>query len=221
MAPGCADFGSAAKTLPIVCATSRLLTGVGKHVASCFPEPQGAVADGEHRGAHPTALAVAQQVGPRLRGLAEPVGQGDELLGAVDPDSDHHQQAHRVLLQADLEVNPVDPQVDVVSVAQRPLAERGGVVLPLGGEPGDRRGGQPRGRAEELLQRRHEVRAGQSVQVQQRQHLGDLRGLRAQAAQDRRGEPLAPVASSVRLSLTRGARTGTAPAAVATSRSAW
>ena len=30
-----------------------------------------------------------------------------------------------------------------------------------------------------------------------------------------------PVTSSIRLSLTRGARTGTAPAAVVTSRSAW
>ena len=30
-----------------------------------------------------------------------------------------------------------------------------------------------------------------------------------------------PVSSSMRLSLTRGARTGTAPAAVVTSRSAW
>jgi hypothetical protein len=46
------------------------------------------------------------------------VVEGDQLLGAVGADTDHHQQAHLVLGQADLEVNPVDPHVDVVGVGQ-------------------------------------------------------------------------------------------------------
>ena len=50
---------------------------------------------------------------------------------------------------------------------------------------GDHRGRQARGRAEELAQRRDEVPAGQAVQVQQRQHLGDLRGLPRPRWQDR------------------------------------
>jgi hypothetical protein len=120
---------------------------------------------------------------------AEPVGQRDQLLLPVGTDPDHHQQAHLVLLQPDLEVDPVDPAVDVVGVGQRPLAERLGVVLPLAGEPGDRRRRQARGRAEELLQRRAEVTAGQAVQIQQRQHLGDLRGLPGPGRQDHRSEP--------------------------------
>ena len=53
-------------------------------------------------------------------------------------------------------------------------------------------------------------------------HQEEVVGIRAQAGriaeQNRRR---CPVSSSTRLSLTRGARTDTAPAAVATSRSAW
>ena len=49
------------------------------------------------------------------------------------------------------------------------------VVLPLRGQPGDRRRGQAGVGAEEAFQRRGEVLAGQAVQVQQRQHLVDLR----------------------------------------------
>ena len=104
---------------------AALLAGGGEHLAHRLPEPQRAVADREHRRGHAAAFAVAQQVRPRLGGLAEPVGQGDQLLGAVGADPDHHQQAHLVLAQADLEVDPVDPHVHVVGPGQRPLVERG------------------------------------------------------------------------------------------------
>jgi hypothetical protein len=43
-----------------------------------------------------------------------PSGDGDELLLPVGADADHHQQAHVVLLEADLEVDAVDPATDVV-----------------------------------------------------------------------------------------------------------
>jgi hypothetical protein len=49
--------------------------------------------------------------------------------------------------------------------------------------------------------------------------FGDLRAQAGRIAEENR--ILSPVASSMRLSLTRGARTGTAPAAVVTARSAW
>ena len=94
-------------------------------------------------------------------------------------------------------MDPVDPAVHVVGVLQRPLVERGRVVLPLRREPGDGGGGQARGRAEELLQRRHEVAGRQAVQVQQRQHLRDARGLPRPRRQDRRGEPPALTRSLV------------------------
>ena len=54
--------------------------------------------------------------------------------------------------------------------------------------------------------------------------LGKARKARDRAEDKRRAEEnriRSPVVSSVRLSFTRGWRTGTAPAAVVTSRSAW
>jgi hypothetical protein len=61
------------------------------------------------------------------------------------------------------------------------------------------------------------------VQVQQWQHLGHTRGdLQAHAGRiAEKNRCRSPVAGSMRLSLTGGCRTGTAPAAVTTSRSAW
>ncbi len=45
-----------------------------------------------------------------------PSASATSSLRAVGADPDHHQQAHLVLLEADLEVDPVDPHVDVVGV---------------------------------------------------------------------------------------------------------
>jgi len=117
---------------------ATLLGRVGEHLAQRLPEPERAVADGEHRRGHPAAFAAAQQVSPRLRALPEPVGERDQLLRAVGADTDHHQQAHLVLLEADLEMDPVDLRVHVVGAGQRTRAERDRLVLPLRGEPGDR-----------------------------------------------------------------------------------
>ena len=97
---------------------AALLTSVREHLAQRLPEPQRPVADCQHRGGHPAAAATAQQIGPRLRGLLIPIGQRDQLLAAVGADTDHHQQAHLVLGQADLEVNPVDPHLEVAGVGQ-------------------------------------------------------------------------------------------------------
>ena len=118
---------------------------------------------------------------------------------------------------------PSTHTVDIVAAGQRPGVERPRLVLPLGRQPGDRRRGQALVGAEELLQRRPEVRAGQAVQIQQRQHLRHPRGSSATtpAGSLRRTGAAHRVTSSIRLSLTRGCRTGTAPAAVVTSRGSW
>lgn len=102
-----------------------------------------------------------------------------------------HQHARLRPPQAYAQVNAVGPHVDVVAGGQITLAERGVILLPLLGEPGDRRWRQPGRRAEELLQRGHEVAGRQAVEIEQRQHLGDLRGLAAPGRQNRRREPLA------------------------------
>jgi hypothetical protein len=97
---------------------AALFAGVGEHLAQRCPEPERAVADGQHRGAHAATLARAQQVGPGLGGLTVPVGECDQLLATVRAHPDHHQQARLVLLQPHLEVDAVDPQVDVVDLGQ-------------------------------------------------------------------------------------------------------
>jgi hypothetical protein len=127
-----------------------------------------------------------------------------------------------VLLEADVEVDPVRPQVHIVHIGQVTLAERVLLGLPGLGQLGHHRRRQPLGRAEELTERGHEVPGRQTVQVQQRQHLGDLRGLARPRRQDRRGEPLTLArVGSMRLSLTRGIVTSTGPAVVVTCRGWW
>ena len=87
-------------------------------------------------------------------------------------------------------MNAVDPQVDEVSARQIPGPEGLGLLLPLAGQPCDRRRREPGTGPEELLQGRPEVTGRQAVQVQQRQHLSHLRGLARPRRQDRRGKPL-------------------------------
>jgi len=60
-----------------------LLPCLGEHVMERLPEAQRAVPDRQDRGLHAAALAVPQQVGPRLSRLAVPVGERDEFLGAI------------------------------------------------------------------------------------------------------------------------------------------
>jgi hypothetical protein len=175
---------------------AALLPGLGEHVAQRGPEPQRAIPDGQDRGAHAAALAVAQQICPGAGRFPVALGQGDEFLGAVDPYPDHDEQAEFLLVQSNAEVYSVGPQVHVVHIGQTPVGEAAGLVLPRHGQPADRRRGQARPDAQEALQRGDEVLSGQAVQVQQRQHLGDLRRLATPRRQNRRGEPL-PLTSSL------------------------
>jgi hypothetical protein len=94
-----------------------------------------------------------------------------------------------VLLQSDVDVDPVDPQVDVIHTGQIPGGKGALLGLPGLGQLRDHRSGQPRRAAEELAEGGHEVPGREAVQVEQREHFGDLRGLAAPRRQDRRGEP--------------------------------
>ena len=106
-------------------------------------------------------------------------------------------------------MDPVDPQVDVVGLGQRPLGEGLRVVLPLCGQPGDRCRGQTRRRAQELgptpgtkspLDRPCRYSNGNTSATP-----GDFRAQAGRIAEENRTR--SPVASSMRLSFTRGART--------------
>jgi len=103
---------------------AALLPGGREDLAQRTPEPQRPVSDREHRGAHPASRGVTQQIRPGLDRLAVAIGQRDELLAAVGPHAEEHQQAQLVLLEADVDVDAVGPQVDVVHPGQVPASER-------------------------------------------------------------------------------------------------
>jgi len=92
-APGCADVGSAARTLACRWNQQRCSRVAGNTSRTALPEPERAVTDSQHRRGHPAAATIPQQIGPRLSGLPIPVGQSDELLAAIGTHPDHHQQA--------------------------------------------------------------------------------------------------------------------------------
>jgi hypothetical protein len=93
-APGCADFGSADRTFAVLWNQQRPSRACGKHLPQPVPEPQRPVADGQYRGAHAPAGAVAQQVRPRL-GRGEPPPLAGTRVGAlvVDPRRGHLDRA--------------------------------------------------------------------------------------------------------------------------------
>jgi hypothetical protein len=80
--------------------------------------------------------------------------------------ADEHEQAQLLLVQADVDVDAVGPQVQIVHTGQIALVEPAGLVLPLHGQLGNRRRGRARVGAEEPLQRRPEILARQAMQVQ-------------------------------------------------------
>ena len=178
------------KDIGLLVEPAALLPGGREHLAHRLPEPQRPVADGQHRRGHPAAAARPQQIGPRLGRLPVPVSQRDELLAAIGAHPDHHQQAELLLLEAHLEVDTVDPQVDVIGARQIRLPNAFASschcavsrVIVVADSPAP----EPRN----CSKRRTEVTGRQPMQVQQRQHLGHLRGLARPRRQNRRGKPL-------------------------------
>jgi hypothetical protein len=146
----------------------------------------------------------------------------DQLLGAIGADPDHHQQTHFVLLQADLEVDPVDPHVDVVGARQDRLlnatASSCHCAVSRVIDAADRPALEPRNCSsagpKSPLDRPCRYSNGSTSAT-----FGDFRAQAGRIAEANRRR--SPVVSSIRLSLTRGARTGIAPAAVVTSRGSW
>jgi hypothetical protein len=99
-----------------------------------------------------TRSQAPAQISPGLGGLPIAIRQGHQLLGLIGANPDDHQAAPPVVLQADVEVDAVDPPVHVVDarkVQGRPAHVLG---LPGLGEPADARGRQAGLGAEELAQ---------------------------------------------------------------------
>lgn len=198
------------------------MSGGGEDLGQGLPEAESSVADRQDGGAHPPTGAVAQQVRPGLARLAVAVLERGQFLVAIRAHADEDEYAGFGFLQADIEVDAGGPHIHVVDLREVAVHERGVVGLPLLGQPRDRCRRQPGRTAKELLQRGHEVAGGQAVQIEQRQHLADLRALAAPGGRIAEENRLrSPVSSSTRLPFTRGAFTSTTPAAVVTFLGWW
>jgi len=165
----------------------------GRHPAA-LPTAQRPVADGYHRGAWVRVGAGPAAARPRCRSTRarrqprRPVPWCRRRARPRSPGS----TAGPAPAAPGSGRRP--PHTDAVLLAEVTLAEHLVVGLPAGQQPTNGRRRQPGCGAEEGLQRRHEVAGGQPVQVQQRQHLSDLRAAAAPGRQDHLAEP-GPLAS--------------------------
>ena len=149
--PGMSGLRQRSKHIRGLVEPAPLLPGGREHVPQRCPEAERTVAHGQHRGPHPTALGVPQQPRPRLGGLPVPIGQRDELLPAVGSDTDHHQQAQFSCSSRTIRWIPSTHRYTKSIFDRSRFLERLRLVLPLGGQPGHRRRGQPGPGTEELL----------------------------------------------------------------------
>jgi site-specific DNA recombinase len=166
--------------------------GRGPDLDDRSPEAQRPVAD-RQRGLdrQATGPAVQEQPLPRLLALAVAVGHGDQLLLALGGRPHQDEDALAVLLQADVEMHAVGPDVDVPLALERSLAP--GVVFALPGrlEPGDRGRREARGlRPEQGREGLGEVAGADALEVEPGDQLVEAPGPLQIRRQDRRGEVL-------------------------------
>lgn len=101
---------------------------------------------------------IPQELGPTLCGFPVAVAESHKLLAPIRASADHDQAAQTlVMAKTNAGVDAVHPDVDVVPHREIASHEVLPFGLPLFGEPGERRGGQPRLGAEELFESGHEV----------------------------------------------------------------
>jgi hypothetical protein len=122
---------------------------------------------------------VAEHGLPALGALPVAVLNRDQFFRPAGPHADHHERAEAVILQADVEVNAIDPDVDIVAVGEAALLERAVLGLPLVGQSRDVGGRQPGGIIpEQGREGLAEVAGGQPSQVEHGQDLGHTFGER-------------------------------------------
>lgn len=144
-----------------------------------------------------------------------------QLRGAVSARPNDDQGTQPVLLEADVEVDPVGAHVDEVAVVHPPFGEGAGLGLPAGGEPGEHRGAQSGGGAENPASAGAKSPGLILCRYINGSALVTLGHLWAHGGKmgDRNGTR-SPVSVSARLSLTRGAHTSIRPAAPSSAESA-
>jgi hypothetical protein len=88
-------------------------------LAQRLPEPEISVTDRELRAdLEPAVAEIDQQLTPRLLALAVAVGEPDQLLAPQLVGADRDQDALARLIEPGVEVDAVDPEVDVALAGQ-------------------------------------------------------------------------------------------------------
>src|SRR6266446_1513114 len=138
-----------------------------------------------HRGARSWAENGRREdprplAGPGVCTLAHAVDEADEFLFALRRSTDDDQQALRVVLEAGLHVDAVDPEVDVAFGREIALAPARVLVRPGVLEPSDGRSRESAGvLAEQRDQRLLEIAGGDALEIEDRdQHFEALRSAR-------------------------------------------
>ena len=189
LALACTPLGSLFKTLAVLWTQQRCSRGP-IDLAQRLPEPEVAVADSEFRADLQAAAAqIHQQLAPRLLALAIAVGEPDQFLSAELVRADHDQDALALLIKTSIEVDAIDPEVDVALAGQTAPLPGSQLGLPGLFQPADGRRRQTRRvRPEQRAQGLGEVTTRDALQIKPWQELLERASPAQIARQDRRGE---------------------------------
>ena len=116
---------------------AALLTGLRPDLAGCGPEAQRTITDGEHWRDHAPPLELTQHRLPAFGTFAITVFDRQQFLLAVWTGADHHQGAEPIIIQPDIEMDSIHPDIDILTPAQLAAAKLGIFFLPAGSQPGD------------------------------------------------------------------------------------
>ena len=125
MALECWLFGSLLKTLAVLCTQQRWPRVFGHTSSIACQKPSAPSATGEfRRHGKPTPFQIKEQLLPGLRTLAHAVDQANELLLTLRRYTNDDQQALRIVLEAGLHVDAVDPEIDIALGRPWPYGEK-------------------------------------------------------------------------------------------------
>src|SRR5690348_7843381 len=100
--------------LAVLCTQQRCSRVVGHTSPSAFQNPSAPLGNRNlRRRCQAATLQIEQQITPRLRALANAIGEADKLLPAFRRRADDDQDALCLLLEPGLQMDAVGPAVDV------------------------------------------------------------------------------------------------------------
>src|SRR5208283_6043978 len=110
---------------------TTLRTRLRPHLIDRLPEAKRPVSNGELRRHRQTApLEIEEEFLPRLRALADAVGKANEFLLAFGSGANDHEQTLRVVLEPSLDVDAIDPEVNILLGGQIAIKPAGVFVHP-------------------------------------------------------------------------------------------